>query len=40
MWIRIRKVMIGDPISKCVKSGTINYMWWEVIPRLDATGKK
>ena len=32
--------MLGDPTSKCLKSGTINYMEWEMIPLLDAVGKK
>ena len=31
--------MIGDPTSKCLTSGDINYMRWEVIPLLDAAGK-
>ena len=38
--LRIRNMVIGDPSSKCVKSGTINYMRWEMIPLLDAAGKK
>ena len=29
----IRKAMLGDPTSKCVKSGTICYMRWEMIPQ-------
>ena len=39
--IRIRKVMIGDPTSKCLNSRTNNnYMRWEMIPLLEAAGKK
>ena len=38
--IRIRKVMIGDPTSKCLRSGNINYMRWEMIPLLEAAGKE
>ena len=40
MGIRIRREMFGDPNFKSVKSGTVNYMRWEVIPLLDAAGKK
>ncbi len=32
--------MTDDPISKCIKSGTIKYMRWEMIPLLNAAGKK
>ena len=32
--------MMGNPTSKCFKSRTINYMGWEMIPLLDATGKE
>ena len=38
--LRIRNMVIGDPSSKCVKSGTINYMRWEMIPLLDASREK
>ena len=37
---RIRNIVMGDPISKCVKSGAINYMKWEMIPLLDAAGEE
>ena len=35
-----RTIMRGDPIPKSVKSGTINYMRWEMIPLLDAALKE
>lgn len=34
------KVMLGDPISISVKSGTINYMRWQMISLLDDVGKE
>ena len=40
MRVRIRREMFGDPNFKCIKSGAIDYMRWEVIPLLDAAGKK
>lgn len=34
-----RKVMLGDPISISVKSGTFNYMRWQMISLLDDVRK-
>ena len=35
-----RNIMFGDPSFKCIKSGTINYVRWKMIPLLDGSGKE
>ncbi len=38
--VLITHKLIDDPISECIKSGTVNYMRREMIPVLDGAGKE